>query len=119
MRLLRRGILPRMARPHRQAPEPKPAQHRADAALGQGHIEPRLDHAGQIQPAPAHHAIRGKVWSFANQLCYRSLLLWGEPGFRSGCYAVAEPGDPFGVVANNPVAQVWRSMPQRLAASPR
>ena len=52
-----RRILPRMARPHRQAPEPEAAQHRADAALGQGHIEPRLDHAGQIHPAPANHAL--------------------------------------------------------------
>src|SRR6202035_1238089 len=47
----------------------------------------------------------GKVWSFANQLCYCRLLLWREPWFRSSCYAVAEPGDSFGVVAENPVAQ--------------
>ncbi len=40
-----------------------------------------------------------KVWSFANQLCYGRLLLWREPWFRSSCYAVAEPGNSFGVVA--------------------
>ena len=87
------------AGPHRQAPEPEPTQHRANAALGQGYIEPGFDHAGQIHPAPANHAIYGKVWSFANQLCYRRLLLWSEPWFRSSCYAVAEPGDSFAVVA--------------------
>jgi len=37
--LLRRRVLPRMARPHRQPPKAEAAQHRADAALGQGHIE--------------------------------------------------------------------------------
>ena len=88
-----------MSRPHRQPPKAEAAQHRADAALGQGHIEPRLDHAGQIHPAPANHAIYGKVWSFANQLCYCRVLLWSEPWFRSSCYAVAEPGNSFGVVA--------------------
>ena len=35
VRLLHPRVLLRMARPHRQAPEPEPAQHRADAALGQ------------------------------------------------------------------------------------
>jgi hypothetical protein len=94
-----------MAGPHRQAPEPEPTQHRTNATLGQGDIELGFDHAGQIHPAPANHAIYGKVWSFANQLCYRRLLLGSEPWFRSSCYAVAEPGDSFGVVAENPVAQ--------------
>jgi hypothetical protein len=46
-----------------------PKAEAAHAALGQDHIEPRLDHAGQIHPAPAPHAINGTVWSFVNQLC--------------------------------------------------
>jgi hypothetical protein len=105
VRFLRRWVLLRMARPHRQAPEPEPAQHRADAALGQGHIEPSFDHAGQIHPAPTYHAVHGRVWPFANQIRHQSLLLRGEARFRPACHAVAEPADPFGIVAQDPVAQ--------------
>src|ERR1700730_5100704 len=65
----------------------------------QDHIEPRLDHAGQIHRRQRTTPMFGKVWSFANQLCYCRLLLWSEPWFRSSRYAVAEPGDAFGVVA--------------------
>jgi hypothetical protein len=72
--LPRRGIPPRMAGSHRQAPKPEPARQCVDAALGQVHMKPRLDHAGgspampggtggQIHPAPTHHAIHGKVWA--------------------------------------------------------
>jgi hypothetical protein len=71
-----------MTRPHRQAPKPEPAQHRANTALGQGHIEPRLDHVGEIHPPPAHHTILRKVWSFANQLCDCRLLLGSDYDFR-------------------------------------
>src|ERR1700736_1827741 len=92
-----------MAWSHRQAPKPEPAQHRANTALGQGHFEPRLDHVGQIHPAPAHHTILGAVWSFANQLCYCRLLLRSEPWFGTGRDAI--PSNPLGVVANDPVAQ--------------
>jgi len=75
MCLPRRGIPPRMAGSHRQAPKPEPARQCVDAALGQVHMKPRLDHAGgspampggtggQIHhPAPTHHAIHGKVWA--------------------------------------------------------
>ncbi len=98
-------VLLRMAWPHRQAPEPEPAQHRANTALGQCHIEPRLDHAGQIHPAPAYHTILGEVWSFANQLCYCLLLLWSEPWFGPGRGAIGQPSNAFDIVANNPVAQ--------------
>jgi hypothetical protein len=66
------------------------------AALGQGHIKPRLDHTGQIHPAPAQDAIHGTVWPFANQLRYCRLPMWSEPWFRSSGHAVAEPDDGFG-----------------------
>jgi hypothetical protein len=35
----------------------KPVPHHADAAFGQSYIEQGFDHAGQIHPAPAHHAV--------------------------------------------------------------
>jgi hypothetical protein len=40
--LPRRGIPPRMAGSHRQAPKPEPARQCVDAALGQVHMKPRL-----------------------------------------------------------------------------
>jgi len=84
MRLLRLSILLWMTRPHGQTAESKPAQHRADAALGQGHIEPALDHAGQIHAPPAHHAICGRIRPCANQFGYDRLLLGGKPRFGTG-----------------------------------
>ena len=78
----------------RQAPEPQPAQHRADAALGQGHMELGLDHAGQIHSSPAHHAVDGKVRSFANHLRHKSFLFGREARLRPGRDAVAEPAMP-------------------------
>ncbi len=59
-------------------------------------VEPRLDHAAQIYPKPAHRAIHGTVSPFANQLRSCRLPMWSEPWFRSSCRAVAEPGDAFG-----------------------
>src|ERR1700704_1637524 len=70
--LPRRGIPPRMAGSHRQAPKPEPARQCVDAALRQGHMKTRLDHAGAMPggtggqihpPARTHHAIHGKLWA--------------------------------------------------------
>src|ERR1700720_296843 len=52
MCLPRRGIPPRMAGSHRQAPKPEPARQCVDAALGQVHMKPRLDHAGGSPAMP-------------------------------------------------------------------
>jgi hypothetical protein len=41
-----------VAGPHRQATKPEPARQCVDAALGQVHMKPRLDHAGGSPAMP-------------------------------------------------------------------
>jgi hypothetical protein len=61
-------------RPHREAPKPQAAQERADAALGQPHAKPRLDHLREVGPAPADNAVLSQVRTGSHQLGHRRVL---------------------------------------------
>src|ERR1700730_2430413 len=50
--LPRCGMTAGAAGSHRQAPKPEPARQCVDAALGQVHMKPRLDHAGGSPAMP-------------------------------------------------------------------
>ncbi|OLB60329.1 MAG: hypothetical protein AUI13_00665 [Gemmatimonadetes bacterium 13_2_20CM_2_69_23] len=75
MRRLGRGILLGSPRPHRYSPEPEAMQQRADRAFGQGDAVALLDHAGEVGPPPAHHAMLGQIWPLPHQLCHLPSLL--------------------------------------------
>jgi hypothetical protein len=69
-----------VTRTGRQGAEAGAAQQRADAALGQLHVEARLDHSRQVDPAPAHHAVLGNGRPLAHQTRQLGCLLGGQTG---------------------------------------
>ena len=105
MRLLGGDILARMPRPHRQAPEAEAAQERADRSLGQDHAVTLLDHRGEIDATPAHHAVFGQDRSLPNQIGHLRFLRRGQPGRGPRDRTVAEPFQALGVVTMHLVAQ--------------
>ena len=64
-----------MTRPHNQPTEVEAAQQMTDAPLGQHNAEPLGNGARQISPAPAHHAVPGRVGAAAHPLGYFRLLI--------------------------------------------
>lgn len=109
MRLLGRRISLRVTRAHREVSETKPMQQLTDAALMQVHTKGRGNFPPQVAATPAHDAVSLKHRSSTNPtgdfaLLWRRQLTWCAATVR----AAKQTGDPFGVVAVNPV-------PQRLA----
>ena len=57
----------RMARSHRQAPEPELSENPSDMALRDTDTEPRLDLGLKIDAAPAHDAVHGDIGALFDQ----------------------------------------------------
>ena len=84
----RRGLIDKRRNPSRHG-----------IAQAPGSVEPRLDHAAQIDPEPAHRASHSTVSPLRTSYAHCRLPMWSEPWFRSSGHAVAEPGDAFGPAA--------------------
>jgi len=85
--------------------ETEPAQDRAHRPLRNLHAETPLDDFTEVAPTPAHDAVRLRVRPRLDDLRERAHLRGVELGRASREGAVAETGQPFGVVTVNPVAQ--------------
>ncbi len=64
-----------MPRPGREPSEAETAQHVADAALGQVHVEAGFDLPGQVDPPLTYHAVLGQGRAVANPFRHLGFLL--------------------------------------------
>jgi hypothetical protein len=106
-----------MLGPHRQAGEAEPAQNLADRALVQLDAEAPRDHRLQVDPPPAHHAVRSRIRSVLDDGLQLLHLLGREPWRRPRVGSVVQPGETLGVVAVDPVPQglpVHPGVPRRV-----
>src|SRR3954469_24382633 len=92
-RRLRRLVRLRVLRPHRQAGEAEPGQDLADPALVQPDREPRLDQGLEVDPAPAHHAVPGRVGPALHGRRQLGLLLGREARLAPRSGPVAQAGE--------------------------
>ena len=106
MRLLRRGIGLRMARPHGNVAERQRLQDPPDTALIHRHEETRQDPIAQIAQSPAHDAIFGDIRTLADPSCELRLFLDSQlRGRTTAVWTIRQPGDPLLVIADDPVPQ--------------
>jgi hypothetical protein len=106
MRLLRRGIGLRMARPHRDVAECQRLQDPSDTALIHRHEEAGQDPIAQIAQSPAHDAIFGDIRPLADPSCELRLFLDRQLRPRpTAVRAVRQASDALLVVTDHPVAQ--------------
>ncbi len=63
------------------------------------------DHRLEVDPPPAHHAIGLRIWPVLDDPDQFRLLLGREAWCRSRVRSVGEAGEPFGIVAMDPIAQ--------------
>ena len=63
----------------------------------------------QIDEAPAHHAVDGRIGAGLHALCQCAPLRIGQPWVRSGSLAIDQPVRPLLVETHHPVAHdLWR-----------
>jgi hypothetical protein len=105
MRLLGHQLCLRMARTHRDAPEPQTPQQLADAALMQVNAERGSNLLLQVDPSPADNAVHFQVRTGPHPCGDLLLVLGAELGLRSpGVRPIAQSSHTVRVVAMHPVA---------------
>ena len=97
--LLGGRVLPGVLRAGGDAPETQAAQQAADCALGHAHAELGLQNPRQVDPAPAHHAVLGRVGPRADQLGQPLRLRLVQQRLASATPAVGQAVQPALVVA--------------------
>jgi hypothetical protein len=86
-------------------------QQLADRALVQRDVEAGLDQRLEVDPPPAHHAVRLRVRAVVHDLFQLGQLLGREARPAPRPAPVVQAGEPFRVVTMHPV-------PQRLPVHP-
>ena len=94
-----------MAGAYRHMSKAQAVEDFADAALVQADSEAILDQIAQIDTPPTHDAVLIGIWSLLHNRRKLDQLFRRQPLLRAGLLARDEPGNPFAVVAMNPVAQ--------------
>jgi hypothetical protein len=92
-------------------------QQLADRALVQRDVEAGLDQRLQVDPPPAHHAVRLRVRAVVHDLFQLGQLLGREARLAPRPGPVVQAGEPVRVVAMHPVPQRLPVHPGRRAAS--
>ena len=101
----RAGILRRMARAGADVGEAEPLEELADRALVIGDPEALEDHALQVDPTPAHHAVHGPVRTGFDELRNLKTLLLREARLATFGPVVQKTVGAVFVKAVNPIAQ--------------
>jgi hypothetical protein len=99
------GVALRVARARRQAGKSEPVQDRAHAPLRQPDTEAPLDHGAKVDPAPAHHPVRRRIRPGFDDRGQFAQLFVVQPRPAPRQRPVEKPGQPFAIVAVNPVPQ--------------
>jgi hypothetical protein len=94
-----------MTGPRAQVREAEFVEQARDRALVIDHAEAILDHRLQIDPAPAHHAVRLAIGTGLHELGQFGLLRGRQLRGRAVRLAVEQASGAFVIEAVNPVAQ--------------